>query len=174
MTAPRPTSPLAAERMLARLMAAAGNDDPGAADWLAKAWQGMLDGEAFEVAAGMCPTWRADRIRAERDGILVEIWGRWFPTLRPDPAAREIHRRALRYAASAWPREAGTFPTHRVDTLEADLWRLLQADDSVLSADRIRKILKLNDNLWAPGGGADAQKFPGCFEHEDDATEGSA
>ena len=79
----------------------------------------------------------------ERDGLLREAAGRFYPGASLSEAARRLHTALLRYRGGPWRREgsASSCPPRHHGRLAAHLWKILKAHDTALSERRIRYIL---------------------------------
>lgn len=86
--------------------------DEGSARWLGTSLDNFLkqrartieDAMGLRFARGGVPWWMEHAIR-QRDAALREIARHFYGELPVSAQAREIHRLARRYAASAWLRE---------------------------------------------------------------------
>ena len=136
-------------RAVERVRVLAGTDTQVA--WLCSVLATVLDGSApsFEIAVGLRPGpgQRSLRNRCqlqERDAIYRRAWRRFYPDLKPAPAAHELHKMFERYETSSWPRDRGgaiTCPPRLQGTIQALAWETLSQENPTLSAERIRKIL---------------------------------
>ena len=146
-TAPDPRSPVAGERLLARVISGIMDRDPDAAERLKQAFTAAVDdGVRLDEALGLHADWRAVRARARRDELLRTMWRRWFPSDRAATAAGRLHMAVSRYELAGWRRESDRFPAHRDGTIEADCWRVLQTQARVPTERQIRKILQKSTN----------------------------
>lgn len=138
---PRADSPFLMERMFARLIQAA-VEDQELQGWAIELWSALCAGQNFEAAACLPATWRSDRARATRDQIILAIRTTWFPTLTDLAAAEMIRRKALRYQATAWSRDKDQVPENWPGPcLERDMCELLKTCDAVPSSRQIRRII---------------------------------
>ena len=138
---PNAKSPVAGERLLARVVEAARIHDPVAAAELEKVFATtVLEGRELGAALGFGTDW--------------QMHSTCFPKETNAAAARQIFRTIQRYEGGAWRREASNFPVHRIGTPEELCWRILTTRLKVLSAERIRKIISdhsvnlVTDPLW--------------------------
>ena len=127
-----PSIALQAIARLRRLVTAleGGDDD---ARWLASRLQQYLGGAerglTLDMALELSPmpgtnAWWTDDAIESRDAALQELATRFWPSRKVAGQAFEIHRAALRYAASAWrfDRVRADMPAHYAGTVKERLW----------------------------------------------------
>jgi hypothetical protein len=110
--------------------------DDELAVWLGSCLRQFLERgvESFEEAFGLpacrggMPWWKEERVR-RRDAALVVLAQRLPADLSVGARAREIHMRAVRYAASAWRHDRRTdeMPAGYAGTARECLWRAFQS-----------------------------------------------
>jgi hypothetical protein len=118
--------------------------------WLGRSLEAYLAREAssLEAALGLrfakggVPWWLEERIR-RRDEALRGLARRYFGAVSVTERAREIHRLARRYAASAWrfDSEAADMPDGYQGTVKEWLWQAFKSGASMpLSERQLRNI----------------------------------
>ncbi len=118
--------------------------------WLGRSLEAYLAREvsSLEAALGLrfakggIPWWMEERIR-RRDKALRDLAHRYFSSVSVTERAREIHRLALRYAASAWrfDSQAENMPASYRDTVKEWLWQAFKSGASMpLSERQLRNI----------------------------------
>ena len=140
--------PVAEDRLQAVAASLALSDDPEHRR-LGAALAAGLDGRcsSFEIALGLRPGpgQRGPRTVAEladRDERLRLVAAEFFPDLSRYQQSREIYRVFHGYETSGWLRERDKVTCPRkAGTPKAHAWHFLTAGHSVLSAERLRKIL---------------------------------
>ena len=106
--------------------------------WLARCLQQFFDraerGSSIEEALDLSPapggqTWIEEEYRGQRDAVFRAMAQHFWPEHRPGGQAREIERRSLRYAGSAWrfDRESANMPEHYRGSELEYLWRAFKA-----------------------------------------------
>ncbi len=116
-----------------RRLAVVLRDGDGDAQWLARGLCEYLDGAerglSLDLALDLSPApgqanwWTAEGIEA-RDAALREMAARFWPERKVASQAYEIHRAALRYAASSWrfDHERADMPGHYRGNKSEYLW----------------------------------------------------
>ena len=125
--------------------------DKDLSEWLGTSLQEFLNrgSTTIEEALGLraprggVPWWMEDAIRI-RDSALRDLARHFHAERSVSGQAKEIHRRALLYAASTWrfDRECAEMPTHYAGTLRGYLWRAFKSGAAMPLGERqLRNIL---------------------------------
>ena len=144
MGTPDSRSPIEAERFIARLVAAARETDPAAADRLAEAFHvAANDGLSLDAAVGLPAGWRIVRARTERARLITELRIEHYATLSDHAASEAIAADARRYIATSWPRdrETAAMPARYAGTPRETFWQALHLAADFPSSRQVRRIL---------------------------------
>lgn len=125
--------------------------DATSARWLGTSLERFLkhrartieDAMGLRFPRGGVPWWMEEAIR-KRDAALRELARRFYSELPIAAQAREIHRLAIRYASSAWPREreAIALPAGHEGTRLQWLWTAFKSGAAMpLGQRQLRHVL---------------------------------
>ena len=152
MTSPAALASIRKLRRLAVALAEGRVPDAGDATWLANGFKQYLGaaerGETLEAVFDLAPgpggvTWFDFDRRALRDAVLCEMAERFWPECKVGRQAREIERRASRYAAAAWrfDSERLAMPARYIGTELEYLWRAFRAGGMPLKRRQLERVL---------------------------------